>query len=197
MNSKPDFSKLNGLVPCVVQDAETDKVLMLAFMNEAALAKTQAEKRATFYSRSRQKLWTKGETSGHYLTVKEMILDCDSDAILLKVIPNGPVCHTGQDTCFNERNETAELNFLERTIRERKIHPRKGSYTNQLFDEGINKIAQKVGEEAVELIIEAKDNNRDLLLNEAADLMYHFLVLLAAKDVTLDDVTQVLKSRRS
>jgi phosphoribosyl-ATP pyrophosphohydrolase/phosphoribosyl-AMP cyclohydrolase len=170
---------------------------MLAFMNAEAFEKSKVGGRATFYSRSRQQLWTKGETSGHYLDVKDIILDCDQDTVLLKVTPHGPVCHTGQDTCFNERNETAELSFLERTIQERKNHPRKGSYTNRLFDEGINKIAQKVGEEAVELVLEAKDNNRDRLLNEAADLMYHFLVLLAAKDVTLDDVTQVLKSRRS
>lgn len=197
MDRKPDFAKLEGLVPCIAQDAETNKVLMLAFMNEEAFEKTKSEGRATFYSRSRKQLWTKGETSGHYLDVKEIILDCDQDTVLLKVTPHGPACHTGQDTCFNERNQTAELNFLEQTIRERKNHPRKGSYTNQLFDEGINKIAQKVGEEAVELIIEAKDNNRDRLLNEAADLMYHFLVLLAAKNVTLEDVTQVLKSRRS
>jgi phosphoribosyl-ATP pyrophosphohydrolase/phosphoribosyl-AMP cyclohydrolase len=197
MNHKPDFSKLNGLAPCVVQDAETNKVLMIAFMNEEAFAKTQSEKRATFYSRSRQKLWTKGETSGHYLTVKDISLDCDSDAILLKVIPHGPVCHTGQDTCFNEENVADGLQFLEQIIHERKLHPREGSYTNRLLSGGINGIAQKVGEEAVELVIEAKDDNRERLLNEAADLMYHFLVLLAAKEVKLEEVTEVLRKRRS
>lgn len=195
MDSKPDFAKLNGLVPCIVQDGETGKVLMLAFMNEEAYERTMTERRATFYSRSRGQLWTKGETSGHYLTVDEIILDCDRDTLLLKVTPNGPVCHTGQDTCFSEPNEAAGLSFLEQIIHERKQHPKEGSYTNRLLEEGINRIAQKVGEEAVELVIEAKDNHRDRFLNEAADLMYHYLVLLAAKDVTLEEVTSVLRGR--
>lgn len=195
MNHKPDFTKLNGLAPCVVQDSETQNVLMVAFMNEAAFDKTVQERRATFFSRSRQQLWTKGETSGHYLTVNEILLDCDRDTILLKVTPHGPVCHTGQDTCFNERNTPQGFDFLERIIRDRKLHPQEGSYTNKLFTDGINKIAQKVGEEAVELVIEAKDNNRDRLLNEAADLVYHFLVLLAAKEVTLEEVAGVLRGR--
>lgn len=179
----------------MVQDAETGKVLMLAFMNQEAFEKTQAERRATFYSRSRQQLWTKGETSGHYLDVMDMILDCDQDTLLLKVRPNGPVCHTGQDTCFDEQNEYSDLRFLEKIIQERKRNPKEGSYTNRLLSGGINGIAQKVGEEAVELVIEAKDSNRERLLDEAADLMYHFLVLLAAKEVKLDDVTSVLRSR--
>lgn len=197
MDRKPNFTKLNGLAPCIVQDADTNKVLMLAFMNEEAFEKTKTEGRATFYSRSRKQLWTKGETSGHYLDVKDIILDCDQDTVLLKVTPQGPVCHTGQDTCFNEPNEHRDLRFLEKIILERKHHPKEGSYTNRLLSGGINGIAQKVGEEAVELVIEAKDNNRDLLLNEAADLMYHFLVLLAAKDVTLEEVTSVLRSRHN
>jgi phosphoribosyl-ATP pyrophosphohydrolase/phosphoribosyl-AMP cyclohydrolase len=197
MDSKPEFNKLNGLVPCVVQDIDTEKVLMVAFMNEAAYEKTKTERRATFFSRGRQQLWTKGETSGHYLSVKEIILDCDRDSVLLKVTPHGPVCHTGQDTCFSESNKTQGLRFLQGIIHDRKLNPREGSYTNRLLAEGINKIAQKLGEEAVELVIEAKDNNRDRLLNEAADLMYHFLVLLAAKEVTLEEVTAVLHQRRS
>lgn len=195
MESKPDFSKLNGLVPCVVQDSVTQKVLMVAFMNEDAFEKTITERKATFFSRSRQQLWTKGETSGHYLDVKEILMDCDCDSILLKVAPHGPVCHTGKDTCFDEANMPDGLAFLERIIEERKQNPREGSYTNKLLNQGINKIAQKVGEEAVELVIEAKDNNRERLLNEAADLMYHFLVLLAAKDVKLEEVTGVLRGR--
>lgn len=195
MEIKPNFSKLNGLVPCIVQDADTDKVLMLAFMNEEALAKTRAENRATFYSRSRQRLWTKGETSGHYLAVRQIITDCDQDTILLKVTANGPACHTGQDTCFNEPNEPGGLAFLEKIIQDRKRNPSEASYTSRLFAGGINGIAQKVGEEAVEVVIEAMTNNRDRLLEESADLMYHFLVLLAAKEVTLEQVTGVLRER--
>ena len=197
MRTKPDFTKLNGLLPCIVQDAETQKVLMLAFMNEAALAKTLEGGRATFYSRSRQQLWTKGETSGNYLEVKQMIMDCDQDTLLLKVKPQGPVCHTGQDTCFNEKNEPSGFSFLEEIIEERKLNPREGSYTNRLLSGGINGIAQKIGEEAVELVIEAKDNNRERLLNEAADLMFHLLVLLAAKEVKFEEVSEVLRKRRS
>ncbi len=195
MEIKPNFSKLNGLVPCIVQDADTDKVLMLAFMNEEALAKTREENRATFYSRSRQRLWTKGETSGHYLPVRQIITDCDHDTILLKVTANGPACHTGQDTCFNEPNEPGGLAFLEKIIQDRKRNPSEASYTSRLFAGGINGIAQKVGEEAVEVVIEAMTNNRDRLLEESADLMYHFLVLLAAKEVTLEQVTGVLRER--
>lgn len=195
MNQKPDFSKLNGIVPCVVQDAASAAVLMVAFMNEAAWEKTIAGKKATFFSRSRQRLWTKGETSGNFLRVVDMILDCDKDAILLKVHPEGPVCHTGQDTCFNEINERFALSFLERIIQQRKVNPQPGSYTTSLVSGGINTIAQKLGEEAIELIIEAKDDNQSLFLNEAADLLYHYLVLLSAKGTSLGEVTKVLAIR--
>jgi phosphoribosyl-AMP cyclohydrolase / phosphoribosyl-ATP pyrophosphohydrolase len=193
--SKIDFSKLNGLVPCVVQDAVTLRVLMLGFMNEEAYNKTLKEKRVTFFSRSKQRLWTKGETSGNFLELVDILVDCDNDTLLVKAKPLGPACHTGADTCFNEVNSDWSLSSLESTIQERKKNPKKGSYTNTLIDSGINKVAQKVGEEAVELVIEAKDNNKELFLGEAADLMYHYLVLLAAKDFTLNDVLEVLKKR--
>jgi phosphoribosyl-ATP pyrophosphohydrolase/phosphoribosyl-AMP cyclohydrolase len=189
------FDKLGGILPCIVQDARTSKVLMLGFMNEEALMKTQSEKKVTFYSRSKQRLWTKGETSGHGLDLVDLKADCDSDTLLARVHPTGPTCHTGADTCFNEDNQANGLVMLERIISERKAKPVEGSYTNKLFESGINKIAQKVGEEAVELVIESKDNNRDLFLGEAADLMYHFLVLLAAKNCTLAEVENVLKAR--
>jgi phosphoribosyl-ATP pyrophosphohydrolase/phosphoribosyl-AMP cyclohydrolase len=192
---KIDFSKLNGLVPCIVQDASTLRVLMLGFMNEEAYNKTIQEKRVTFYSRSKQRLWTKGETSGNFLELVDILVDCDQDTLLVKAKPLGPACHTGADTCFNERNIDFNLSSLEGTIQERKKNPKKGSYTNTLLDSGINKVAQKVGEEAVELVIESKDNNKELFLGEAADLMYHYLVLLAAKDFELNDVLDVLKKR--
>lgn len=193
-----DFKKYSdGLVPAIVQDAETRKVLMVGFMNEEAYRKTLATKRATFYSRSRNELWTKGETSGHFLDVTEVLTDCDNDTVLVKARPNGPTCHTGADTCFGETN-VAPSDFLfqlENVINSRKTNPVEGSYTNKLFAKGVNKIAQKVGEEAVELVIEAKDNNKDLFLGEAADLMYHLLVLLAHKEYTLNEVIAVLESR--
>lgn len=190
-----DFEKLNGLVPCVVQDASTNKVLMVAFMNAEAYNKTVREKKVTFYSRSKKRLWTKGETSGNSLELVEILQDCDNDSLLIKVNPKGPTCHTGADTCFNEKNEGWNLNRLETMIKDRKANPKKGSYTTSLFEAGLNKIAQKVGEEAVELVIEAKDENKDLFLNEAADLLYHYLVLLQAKNTSLDDVKAVLKKR--
>ena len=190
-----NFSKLNGLIPCVVQDANTNQVLMLGFMNEEAYAKTMQEKRVTFYSRSKQRLWTKGETSGNWLELVEVKEDCDQDSLLLKVIPKGPVCHTGADTCFNESNQEWNLNSLEAVIADRKLNPTSSSYTSKLFESGINKIAQKVGEEAVELVIEAKDNNQEQFQNEAADLLFHFLVLLSAKNSNLDEVVKVLKAR--
>ncbi len=189
------FDKLNGIVPCVVQDSTTKNVLMLGFMNADALKKTIDEKRVTFYSRSKMRLWTKGETSGHYLLLEDILIDCDNDTLLVYARPQGPTCHTGADTCFGQNNSEAGLGFLERIIQERKINPKPGSYTNTLLASGINKVAQKVGEEAVELVIEAKDNNRELFLGEAADLMYHFLVLLAAKGYSLNDVTSVLHQR--
>ncbi len=199
MNSIPtlDFSKLNGLVPCVVQDASTRVVLMVGFMNKEAYEKTLEEKKVTFFSRTKQRLWTKGETSGNFLNVVDIKTDCDSDSLLIKVRPEGPVCHTGTDTCFSESNEEWNLEALQELIVTRKKNPQPGSYTNSLFDKGINKIAQKVGEEAVELIIEAKDENKDLFLGEAADLMYHYLVLLAAKDYSLTDVLSVLQKRHA
>ncbi len=193
--SKVNFKKLNGLVPCVIQDNVTQKVLMLGFMNEEALQKTIQEKRVTFYSRSKQRLWTKGETSGNYLALIDLTLDCDQDTLLIKVTPKGATCHTGTDTCFGEVNQQNGLSFLEMIIQDRKRNPKEGSYTTSLFNAGINKVAQKVGEEAIELVIEAKDNNKDLFLNEAADLMYHYLVLLSAKGYALDDVVTVLKAR--
>lgn len=198
-----DFAKGNGLVPAIVQDAVTRRVLMLGYMNEEAFTITQERGLVTFYSRSRQKLWTKGETSGNYLTVRDILVDCDSDTILVKALPAGPVCHTGNDTCFEEENDPDLMTsgefllYLEHVIIDRREHPIEGSYTNHLFSRGINKIAQKVGEEAVELVIEAKDENKPLFLGEAADLMYHFLVLLAQKNIRLEEVVEVLKGRHS
>jgi phosphoribosyl-ATP pyrophosphohydrolase/phosphoribosyl-AMP cyclohydrolase len=193
---QPDFEKTEGLIPAIIQDADTRKVLMLGYMNDEALQKTLEEKRVTFYSRSKQRLWTKGESSGNFLELKDISIDCDNDTLLIKVNPQGPVCHTGTDTCFTEINEgSAFLHQLESVIRERKNNPNDSSYTTSLFKKGINKIAQKVGEEAVELVIEAKDENKDLFLGEAADLLYHYLVLLAAKDIKVDEVFKLLKKR--
>jgi phosphoribosyl-AMP cyclohydrolase / phosphoribosyl-ATP pyrophosphohydrolase len=192
----PDFSKYtNGLVPVIIQDAVTFKVLMLGFMNAEALEKTKAEGRVTFFSRSKQRLWTKGETSNNFLLVKEIIVDCDNDTLLIKATPTGPVCHTGADTCFNETNSSFSLEKLEAIITERKNNPSEASYTSSLFAKGINKIAQKVGEEAVELVIESKDNDKEKFLSEAADLLFHYLILLQAKGYTLSDVEKVLSQR--
>lgn len=193
-----DFSKsADGLIPAVVQDADTLKVLMLGYVNKESYQKTLDTKKVTFYSRSRKQLWTKGETSGNFLELVETLIDCDNDTLLFKVRPVGPVCHTGNDTCFDEVNDSkiSFLYYLENVIQNRKKSPQPGSYTNKLFDKGINKIAQKVGEEAVELVIEAKDNNEELFLGEAADLMFHYLVLLTQKGYSLDDVLKVLESR--
>jgi phosphoribosyl-ATP pyrophosphohydrolase/phosphoribosyl-AMP cyclohydrolase len=192
---KPDFNKNQGLIPCIVQDAATQKVLMLGYMNEEALAKTQSEKRITFFSRSKGRLWTKGETSGNFLEVVDILADCDADTLLIKARPTGPVCHTGANTCFNERNNSFGIKELEAIIQSRKVNPKEGSYTTSLLQSGINKVAQKVGEEAVELALETKDQNDESFIGEAADLMYHFLVLLAAKNKTLADVEEVLKNR--
>jgi phosphoribosyl-ATP pyrophosphohydrolase/phosphoribosyl-AMP cyclohydrolase len=196
---KIDFKKYtDGLVPVIVQDATTAKVLMLGFMNEEALQKTMHEKKVTFFSRSKQRLWTKGETSGNFLNVKSVTPDCDYDTLLIKAIPDGPVCHSGADTCFNEKNDAALFIYeLEKIIEDRKNNPVEGSYTNSLFAKGINKIAQKVGEEAVELVIEAKDNDADLFKNEAADLLFHYLILLQAKGFSLADIEEVLKERHN
>lgn len=196
---KIDYSKYaDGLVPAIVQDFNTHKVLMLGFMNEEAVKKTMAEGKVTFYSRSKQRLWTKGEESGNHLIVKEMMPDCDNDTLLIKAHPLGPTCHTGADTCWSERNHSDEfLYYLEDIINLRKQSTDPKSYVRDLFGRGINKIAQKVGEEAVELVIEAKDNNDDLFLNEAADLIFHYLILLNAKGHKLQDVVDILKSRHS
>lgn len=195
---KIDFEKSSdGLVPAIVQDAETHKVLMLGYMNRVAFEKTQKTELVTFFSRSRQKLWTKGETSGNFLRVQKILIDCDDDTILIKANPLGAVCHTGAETCFNEKNESENFLFaLEEVIEERKQNPSEDSYTSKLFEKGLNKIAQKVGEEAFELVIEAKDDNEDLFKDEAADLLFHYLVLLAAKNVSLKDVTGILASRK-
>ena len=192
-----DFTKLHGLIPAIIQDHKTNKVLMLGFMNEEAYAKTVREKQVTFFSRTKNRLWTKGEESGHFLDVVEITPDCDNDTILIKANPRGPVCHTGTDTCFNETNTdaTAFLNFLQELIYRRKAEMPEGSYTTKLFQKGINKIAQKVGEEAVELVIEAKDDNDELFLNEAADLVFHLLLLLTAKNFSINDVVKVLQTR--
>jgi phosphoribosyl-ATP pyrophosphohydrolase/phosphoribosyl-AMP cyclohydrolase len=194
---KVDFAKYpDGLVPAVVQDYETQKLLMLAYMNEESLKKTEETGLATFYSRSRKRIWTKGETSGNHLRLKQILLDCDRDAILLKVNPVGPVCHTGADTCWSEKNHKEDfLYYLEHLIELRKNGVDENSYVKKLFSQGLNKIAQKLGEEAVELVIESKDNNEKLFLNEAADLLFHYLVLLQAKGCSLSDVVKVLEQR--
>jgi len=192
----PAFSKYtDGLVPVIVQDDTTNKVLMLGFMNEEAWLKTVQEGRVTFFSRSKQRLWTKGETSGNFMEVKEVLTDCDNDTLLIKAAPAGPVCHTGADTCFNENNPRFSLQQLEAIIADRKNNPTGSSYTSSLFAKGINKMAQKVGEEAVELVIESKDHDEEKFLGEAADLLYHYLVLLQAKDQNLDKVIAILAKR--
>ncbi|MCX6213178.1 bifunctional phosphoribosyl-AMP cyclohydrolase/phosphoribosyl-ATP diphosphatase HisIE [Spirosoma sp.] len=198
MNSEINFDKSpDGLIPAVIQDAETGKVLMLGYMNREAYDKTVAENVVTFFSRSKQRLWTKGETSNNFLHVREILIDCDGDTLLIKSAPAGPTCHTGADTCFDEVNKGKGqfLNYLQSIIHDRKVNPSDKSYTASLFGRGVNKIAQKVGEEAVELVIEAKDDNDDLFKGEAADLLFHFLVLLEQKNMNLDDIVAVLQSR--
>jgi phosphoribosyl-AMP cyclohydrolase / phosphoribosyl-ATP pyrophosphohydrolase len=196
---KVDFSKYaDGLVPAIVQDIETHKVLMLGFMNQEALTKTEETGKVTFFSRSKNRLWTKGEESGNFLELKSMAVDCDQDTLLIQVHPVGPVCHTGADTCWSERNHSEDfLLYLEDIIRLRKQASPEESYVAKLFSKGINKVAQKVGEEAVELVIEAKDNNEELFLNEAADLLFHYLLLLNAKGYKLQSVIDILKKRHS
>ena len=175
----PDFTK--GLIPAIIQDYFTRNILMLGYMNEEAWEQTLNSGKVTFFSRSRQSLWTKGETSGNYLSARSISVDCDDDTILILAIPSGPVCHTGAATCCSITNDDASLQFLEEIINDRQQNPDDNSYTSSLFARGINKIAQKVGEEAVELVIESKDDNESLFLNEAADLMFHYLVLMKAK----------------
>lgn len=191
-----DFSKYSdGLVPAIIQDNQTGKVLMLGFMNEEALKKTEELKRVTFYSRTKKRLWTKGEESGNFLELKSIATDCDTDTLLIKAHPLGPVCHTGADTCFNEENTGDFLQVLQQVIRKRHENPSDSSYTSGLFRKGINAMAQKVGEEAVELVIEAKDNDPKRFLDEAADLLFHYMILLQAKGYSVHDVVEVLRLR--
>jgi len=188
----------DGLVPAIIQDHDTYKVLMLGFMNEDAFKQTEETGKVTFYSRSKKRLWTKGEESGNFLVVRSVALDCDSDTLLIKAHPMGPTCHTGADTCWSERNHKEDfIYYLEDIINLRKQATVEESYVARLFAKGMNKIAQKVGEEAVELVIEAKDNNEELFLNESADLLFHYLILLNAKGYKLQDVIEVLKKRHS
>src|SRR5215213_8229429 len=196
---KIDFAKYSdGLVPAIVQDYKTQKVLMLGFMNEEAFKKTEESGLVTFYSRTKKRLWTKGEESGNNLMLRQLMPDCDHDTLLIKAEPKGPVCHTGADTCWSEKNHAEDfLFYLEDIINLRRKAPPEKSYVSALFAKGINKIAQKVGEEAVELVIESKDNNKDLFLGEAADLLFHFLVLLNAKGYNLQHVINVLQQRHS
>ena len=194
-----DFNKMeNGLVPAVIQDANSLNVLMLGFMNKEALELTLSSQKVTFFSRTKNQLWTKGETSGNFLLLKSIQIDCDNDTLLIKANPIGPTCHKGTGTCWGEENIGSDLAFiteLENIISDRKNNPSDTSYTASLFKKGINKVAQKVGEEAVEVVIEAKDNDDYLFLNESADLLYHYLILLQAKNFSLADVVQILKSR--
>ena len=200
MIMKVDFNKnSDGLVPAIIQDARTKSVLMLGYMNEEALAKTQESGKVTFFSRSKQRLWTKGEESGNFLLVMDITNDCDKDSLLIQVNPVGPVCHTGSDTCWNEKNESQFGFFseLEDTIQQRRTAADgEKSYVASLFQKGINKIAQKVGEEAVETVIEAMDTNDDLFLYESADLLFHYLILLQAKGFTLRDIEKELMKRK-
>jgi phosphoribosyl-AMP cyclohydrolase / phosphoribosyl-ATP pyrophosphohydrolase len=198
-----DFNKQggtiqSGLIPAIIQDAKTDKVLMLGYMNQEALEKTEKEGIVTFFSRSKQRLWTKGETSNNFLNVVDIKVDCDEDTLLIKVNPAGPTCHTGADTCWQEVNEPGQagwLNHLKAVIRDRKNNPSEKSYTASLFEKGTNKIAQKVGEEAVELVIEAMDSNDNLFKGEAADLLFHYLVLLEQRGIDFDEIIDVLRER--
>jgi len=194
-----DFSKHpDGLVPAIVQDANTKCVLMLGYMNQEAVTKTQEKRQVTFFSRSKNRLWTKGEESGHVLSLIDMAVDCDLDALLIQAKPKGPTCHKGDDTCWGESNTLhyGFLSVLEEVIADRKNNPSDKSYVASLFAKGINKIAQKVGEEAVETVIEAKDTNSDLFLNESADLLFHLMILLQAKGQSLNDVVRVLEERQ-
>jgi len=194
-----NFNKNNdGLVPVIIQNYLNNQVLMLGYMDEEAFAKTKELGKVTFFSRSKNRLWTKGEESGNFLEVKSIAIDCDNDTILIKAKPYGPTCHTGSTTCFDEISNRGFVYELEQTINDRiDLAEDKDSYTYKLYNKGINKVAQKVGEEAVEIVIEAKDNNDDLFLGEAADLMFHYLILLKAKGFKLEDVENVLKAREN
>lgn len=198
-----DFEKGDGLIPAIVQDAISSKVLMLGYMNKESLKETFDRKLVTFYSRSRQELWTKGSTSGNFLYLKEVFVDCDKDTLLVKATPAGPVCHTGADTCFDEENDIENMDakdflfYLEKIIEDRRDFPVEGSYTNLLLSRGIKKVAQKVGEECTELVIESMDDKKDLLIGEAADLLYHLQVLLTYKGVKIIDVLECLQHRHT
>lgn len=192
---KPDFEKGNGLVPVIIQNGITLQVLMLGYMNSEAFEKSIEEKKVTFYSRSKNRLWTKGEESGNFLNVDEIKIDCDNDTILISVTPEGPTCHTGDASCFGKQNTKGYIYQLQQTIQSRIKTGDENSYTNSLFKKGINKIAQKVGEEAVELIIEAKDNNENLFINEAADLLFHYLLLINAKGFDFEKIEEELIKR--
>ena len=191
-----NFKKGNGLVPVIIQDNGTLQVLMLGYMNEEALIQTKQNNRVTFYSRSKNRLWTKGETTGHFLDVNDIQFDCDNDTILIKATPKGPTCHRGETSCFGQETTKGFIYNLEAIIKQRIEDNDETSYTNNLYKRGINKVAQKVGEEAVELVIESKDENHGLFKNEAADLLYHYLILLKAKGFTFEDIEQVLKERQ-
>ena len=199
LKMKVEYSKYaDGLVPAIVQDDRTGRILMLGFMNEEAVNKTKDSGKVTFYSRSKKRLWTKGEESGNFHDLKNILADCDNDTLLIKAIPRGPVCHTGADTCFSEKNQSIDFVYLlEEVIEGRRQNPAEGSYVSGLFKKGINAIAQKVGEEAVELVIEAKDNDHERFLNEAADLLFHYMILLKTKNCNLKDVVTVLEKRHS
>ena len=190
-----DFEKTDGLIPVIVQHANTMQVLMLGYMNKEAVDKTLAEGRVTFFSRTKNRLWTKGEESGNFLIVDEILQDCDNDTLLIKAFPKGPTCHTGSTSCFKEETSKGFLYKLENIIEQRISDNEESSYTAKLFARGVNKVAQKVGEEAVELVIESKDNDVDLFKNEAADLLYHLLILLKTKDLKLEDIEEILKGR--
>ncbi|MGL6128801.1 bifunctional phosphoribosyl-AMP cyclohydrolase/phosphoribosyl-ATP diphosphatase HisIE [Chryseobacterium artocarpi] len=192
---KINFSKDNGLVPVIIQDNRTLQILMLGYMNEEAFEKTKREEIVTFFSRSKNRLWTKGEESGNFLTVKSIDIDCDQDTILIKVIPKNVVCHTGSFSCFGGKSDKGFLYELEEKISQRIDDKVEESYTYSLYQRGINKVAQKVGEEAVELVIESKDNNEKLFKSEAADLLYHFLILLKTKGLSLQDIEEILQTR--
>jgi phosphoribosyl-ATP pyrophosphohydrolase/phosphoribosyl-AMP cyclohydrolase len=193
---KINYTKGNGLVPVIVQNALTMKVLMLGYMNEEALQITITSKKVTFFSRSKNRIWTKGEQSGNYLELIDINIDCDSDTILIQATPQGPTCHTGNETCFQQKSENKGFLYeLENTISKRIDEDQANSYVNTLYKSGINKVAQKVGEEAIELVIEAKDSDETLFKSEAADLLFHFLILLKAKDLKLEDIESVLKRR--
>lgn len=190
-----DFLKNDGLVPVIIQHTNTMQVLMLGYMNQEAFNKTKQEGKVNFYSRSKKRLWTKGETSNNFLIVDQIFEDCDNDTILIKAFPQGPTCHTGSTSCFKEETSKGFLYELESVIEQRINDGNEGSYTANLFNSGVNKVAQKVGEEAVELVIEAMDNNLDLFKNEAADLLYHLIILLKTKDLKLKDIEATLKGR--